>query len=276
MNWLQTIFGSNMAIIGNGDFDMQFNAHYAAKTIVGIDETFINKQMIVEKIKALVTQKEIAINIKGKSIFTIPNHIHLITATNNVMNFINIEEAENRYFVIEVPKIQTEDPELPQKIANEIPAFLYLLQNRKLHYKRSTRFWFPYKSYETEALQRIKNYSKSELQMILEEHFEDMFVASGEKELFFTINDLKDYVLNDYRYSFKHILRIVEDKFQCQKYTFSNGRPRYKRYTFYYHSAGGSIAQIQRRALCYTIRPENIGKTLDDILMQIENSDIPF
>ena len=63
---LRTIFGSNVAIVGNQDLAGDFNAHWATKLVVICDETKIDKQHVVEKVKSLSTANKVTMNAKGK------------------------------------------------------------------------------------------------------------------------------------------------------------------------------------------------------------------
>ncbi|MFA6924392.1 MAG: primase-helicase family protein, partial [Bacteroidales bacterium] len=66
LQWLKEIFGNNAIILGNEDFDSRFNSHWASKLIVGIDESFIDKRLIKEKIKRLCTDNSINFEAKSK------------------------------------------------------------------------------------------------------------------------------------------------------------------------------------------------------------------
>jgi hypothetical protein len=59
MMWLCSIFGRNAIILGNEEFSTNFNSLYASKLIVCIDESFIDKTIIKEKIKRLTTSDSI-------------------------------------------------------------------------------------------------------------------------------------------------------------------------------------------------------------------------
>ena len=63
---LKHIFSGNCAIVGNSDLAGEFNKHWATKTIVICDETKIDKQVVLDKVKSLSTADKIMMNAKEK------------------------------------------------------------------------------------------------------------------------------------------------------------------------------------------------------------------
>ena len=55
------LFGSNMVLIEPDVIGGNFNGEYAKANIIGIDETILDKQIAVEKIKSLATKKFISV-----------------------------------------------------------------------------------------------------------------------------------------------------------------------------------------------------------------------
>ncbi|MEO8416781.1 MAG: primase-helicase family protein [Ginsengibacter sp.] len=55
LNFLKAVFVDNMTINSNEDFRSNFNAEWANKLIIGVDETFLDRKEDSERIKSLST-----------------------------------------------------------------------------------------------------------------------------------------------------------------------------------------------------------------------------
>jgi len=177
MLWLCSIFGRNAIILGNEEFSTNFNSLYASKLIVCIDESFIDKNLIKEKIKRLTTSDSINMEAKGRDSIRMDFFGKLVLSSNTEDNFIKMDDDDNRFFVVKVPELTREDfiPDLMDRLVEEIPAFLYMLKTRQMVYPRRSRLWFDPKVYETDALARIKVNTRSMVQKELLRWFEDIF-----------------------------------------------------------------------------------------------------
>jgi hypothetical protein len=184
MKWLCSIFGRNAIILGNEEFSTNFNSLYASKLIVCIDESFIDKTIIKEKIKRLTTADSINMEAKGRDTIRMDFFGKLILSSNTEDNFIKMDEDDNRFFVVKVPELTPVDfiPELMARLEDEIPAFLYLLNNRQLVYPKKSRLWFDPKVYETEALTKIRVNTRSIIQKEMLRWFGDIFAFEAVKD----------------------------------------------------------------------------------------------
>ena len=177
MLWLCSIFGRNAIILGNEEFSTNFNSLYASKLIVCIDESFIDKTIIKEKIKRLTTSDSINMEAKGRDSIRMDFFGKLVLSSNTEDNFIKMDDNDNRFFVVKVPELTRQDfiPDLMDRLVEEIPAFLYLLKTRQMVYPRKSRLWFDPKVYETDALALIKVNTRSIIQKELLRWFGDIF-----------------------------------------------------------------------------------------------------
>ena len=82
LDWLNIIYGENMVMIEPDVIGGNFNGEYATANIIGIDETIIEKQIAVEKIKSLATKKWISVNIKHVAHFKLDFFGKIILASN--------------------------------------------------------------------------------------------------------------------------------------------------------------------------------------------------
>jgi hypothetical protein len=136
------MFGGNCAIVGNQDLAGDFNAHWSTKLLVICDETKIDKQHVVEKVKSLSTADKIMMNAKGKDHVEIDCFIKFMFITNNETNFIYVTDEDIRYWIVKVPVLREENPNMLDLMIEEIPAFLSFLNRRKLQTEKLNRMWF--------------------------------------------------------------------------------------------------------------------------------------
>lgn len=86
-----------------GQFAGRFNSHLIDKVLVFGDEAFWGGDKQSEGVlKRLITEKELAIEAKGKDIFTLPNFIHLILASNQEWVVPAGVSGERRFTILDV------------------------------------------------------------------------------------------------------------------------------------------------------------------------------
>jgi hypothetical protein len=193
--WLQRIFSQNVTIIGNAEISNDFNAHLGSKLVVAIDESFIEKKTIIEKIKNLATADSMPMNRKGKDIVEIDFFGKIILLSNNVDNFISATDEDIRYWVREISKPEKEATNLLEEMHEEIPAFLDFLDKRKLHTENKSRAWFHPSIIRTEALKRVVEASKPSIIRQLEYNLKGMYFDFGMEEIMLSSTDIKEFLL---------------------------------------------------------------------------------
>lgn len=192
VDFLSLIFGSNVAKIGNEDISGDYNAHYASKLVVAIEEGLIEKQKTKEKIKDMATSSTIQYHAKFASKVRVDNIMHIIICSNNETNFMPINEYDERFWVIKVNQIpeSKRDVHLLAKMEKEIPAFLEFLQRRELVHKHESRSWFDTKLFDTPELRRVRSSSLPSLQKSIIYLARDYFFEHSTMEMHLTINEL--------------------------------------------------------------------------------------
>lgn len=179
LDFLAALFGTNNAVtLNNEQFKTSFNSHYITKFIIGIDEGFIESEKRSEKeaIKQLITSKTQMINFKGVNRKSISYHGHVVLTGNDEKRIIQMDDTEDRWFVLKVPQYAKEDPNLLQKMRAEMPAFVKYLFERQIHHPHKTRFWFAKEHYITKQFKIIVASTRSWLEQNLDDFIEDMFV----------------------------------------------------------------------------------------------------
>lgn len=240
LNWLKLIFQSNMTINKNEDFRSRFNSDWASKLIISVDEVLLDKREDSERIKNLSTANTYKTESKGKDKVETSFFGKFILCSNNEENFIQIDEKEIRYWVIKINSIETEDVDLLEKLKNEIPQFLYFLNNREIESERTTRMWFTKEQIYTPALDKVVKGNKTYLSQEIKEILIDDFVRFEVDVLRYTASDLLDKLL-------KSNIRTIRNKVSNtlrNDYGLTTKNGAYKKYHF-------SLNQSQKKILDY-------------------------
>jgi hypothetical protein len=220
LKWLAEIYGSNCVILGNEDLSSNFNSPWATKLIIGVDETVIEKNIVKEKVKRLVTDDKILIERKGVDKNSIPFVGKFIMLSNNEHNFIKVDQEDTRFFVCKVPTIQKKDPFMLEKLISEIPAFLAFLNTRGLFFpEKKDRLWFSPKDFETPALLNMIESSRSRTEKELLDWLERIFnVDESLQEISVSLTDLKREIAKEFKYSNlrNELERILKDNWNLK------------------------------------------------------------
>ncbi len=177
--WLRLIFQQNAVQVTNDQLASKFTSYHAHKLIAYVDETFIEKKAIYEKIKNLSTSSKIASEGKGQDAVEIECFLKWILCSNNVTDFIRVDEEEIRFWVREIPSIPNEEKNynIIEDLLEEVPHFLEFLNNREMVTKKQSRAWFHTNLLETNALRRLKRHSKNGLIQTFEQFIVEKFTA---------------------------------------------------------------------------------------------------
>lgn len=195
-DWLKEIYKENMAIVGNADLKNDFNSHWISKLLVMVDETKIDNDVVLDKLKSLSTAKSAVLNSKGKDQKSIHIFTKYILNSNKEDDFIKIDKEEIRFWVIKVPRLSDIDRDinLLQKMTKEIPGFIHHLNTRKIKAAAKERHWFDSRLLITNALRGVVAQSKITLEKQLEIAFTELFDVSGEEEITMQLTDIAELV----------------------------------------------------------------------------------
>lgn len=209
-NLLKLIFGANVAIVGNQDLAGDFNAHWATKLFVVCDETKIDKQHVVEKVKSLSTANKITMNAKGKDHVEIDCFIKFLFITNNEETFITMQDEDIRYWVMKVPGLTEENPSILENFVEEIPAFLSFLNTRKMVTEKLNRMWFHPSLLRTEAMNKVIENSHSTVKKELRHKLKQMFLDFGVDEIRMSAMAIKENFFRNKEENY--IERVLKDE----------------------------------------------------------------
>ena len=164
LKWLKLVFDNNMTYLTNDSFSSQFNADWANKLLICIDEVLFNKEELTERIKYLSTTNINKLEAKGKDKREVEFFGKFILCSNNEDNFIKIDNNETRFWVLKVPSLKKEETRFLDFLEAEIPAFLCHLQIRKLTSPNKTRMWFSPSQIRTKALESLMRNNRNRVE----------------------------------------------------------------------------------------------------------------
>lgn len=198
LKWMQILFGSNMCILGNEQFKMKFNGHYITKFIIAIDEGFleVDKKAEKERLKQLVTADSAYLENKGMNVRKINYYGKLMICSNDADRVMKIDDGESRWFVVKVPVLTQQDPDLELKLKNEMEAFLHFIYNRPIAHERVGRLWFKPEWFITDQFKVIVETTKNRVDRVFEDWLREQFML---------------YRLPVLRYSMKYLTEVFND-----------------------------------------------------------------
>ncbi|WP_346237355.1 primase-helicase family protein [Niabella insulamsoli] len=263
LNFCKAIFGDNMTINSNEDFRSNFNAEWASKLIIGVDETFLDKKEDSERIKSLSTSRYYKVEAKGQDRQEIEFFGKFILCSNNEDNFIQIDASEIRYWIRKLPSLEKDNKELLGELKKEIPFFIHYLIQRPESTKRTTRMWFRPEQIATPALKHIKRFNRNRLEVEIAQILLTILEAREEvSEIQFCITDVQDWLQKK---GFHHrdstaIRKIVQQDWQLRPSGNSNAYQQYRLGT------DGNIYEFTQKGRFFTIEKKEVLKlnNLDD------------
>jgi hypothetical protein len=220
------VFGENMAMIEPDVIGGVFNGEYAHANIIGIDETILDKQIAVEKIKSLATKKFITASIKYVQPFKVPFFGKIILASNNEDKFMKVDTKEIRFWVRKLGKPRHQNHNILNDMIAEIPAFLHYLKSRPPVDTTKSRMVLTAKQICNKELLKVKEQSKSGLYHELCEIFTDFFYQYNLSEIECTPTDVKKrFFLNNNNIGANYIRKVLRDEFEFELMDFQRYMP---------------------------------------------------
>lgn len=250
LHFLHIWFGDNVTFNTNEDFNSQFNADWAGKLLVCVDEAMLSKREIAERIKNLSTSPTHKVESKGKDKYPEDFIGKFVFSSNNIDNPLYIEPGETRFWVREVPRLQSDDVDFLAKLEREIPHLMYhLLNRRKLSVPRTSRMYFDPKLLFTFALQRIMMNSRSPIEAAIYELCSDLLAEVGSDSFSFVSGDLRAMLqINGIRCDDSGIRNVLKNLWNLQP------RATPSTYQQYTNGMGGyTVANPAAKGRYYTV-----------------------
>lgn len=215
----QVMWGRNATIIGNEAVSDTFNSDWITKKYVGVDETLLAKQQDGEKLKGLITGKEIHERgmYQGREKRT--NFTTFDLTTNHPDRFLPVGKDDMRWWVVIVPQYKTEDPHLLKKMVAELPALFYDLRRRDIIHPEMGRLWFANSVIDTKARQAAADQSRSWVEKELREWITEQFYAYQWPELAFSLRGIRKDINenNGARFRDSEIRDMLRKHIPCQE-----------------------------------------------------------
>jgi hypothetical protein len=254
LNFLKAIFGDNMTINSNEDFRSNFNAEWAHKLIIGVDETFLDRKEDSERIKSLSTSKYYKIEAKGQDRQEIEFFGKFVLCSNNEDNFIFIDAGEIRYWIRRLPLLQHDNKNLLDELKREIPCFINYLIERPFTTHSSTRMWFRPEQLITPALKRVKRYNRNKLEVEMSQILMVIIDQKELSEICFSLSDMQDWLQKKgFRgYDSNSIRKVLQDHWKLNRSENSNS------YTQYRLSSDGSIYEYSYKGRFYKLSQSEV------------------
>ena len=190
LNFLKLIFQDNVTFNTNEDFRSQFNADWAGKLLIMVDEVLLSRREDSERLKNLSTAQRYKVEAKGKDRQEVNFFAKFVLCSNNESCPVMIDPGETRYWVRKINKLESDDTNFLQKLESQIPAFIYFLQHRILSTEKESRMWFNHKSIQTEALNLIIQSNRNSVEQDLLELFRDIMEIQKVDRVSFVARDL--------------------------------------------------------------------------------------
>lgn len=256
LRFLKMIFGKNATFNSNEDFRSQFNADWAHRLLVLVDELLLNKMEDTEKIKNLSTAGDYKIEAKGKDRKEIEFFAKFVLCSNNEKNPIIIPKEEVRFWVRKINPIEKDNIYLRSFMMKEIPYFLHFLLNRELSTKNESRMWFNPSLLETPALLKIKKYNTNKIEAEIAAYCSDVMDKLGEDKMYCCPKDFMDAIRDaGLKADITQIRNILKDGWGLRSDKNSD-------YTFYYIGIEGNLIPMKRKGRYLEIKRQLIDEIL--------------
>jgi len=256
LRFLKMIFGKNATFNTNEDFRSQFNADWAHRLLVLVDELLLNKMEDTEKIKNLSTAGDYKIEAKGKDRREIEFFAKFVLCSNNERNPIIIPKEEVRFWVRKINPVEKDNIRLREQMVTEIPHFLHFLLNRELSTRNESRMWFNPAMLETPALQKIKKYNTNKVEMEIAAHCLEVMERLEKDRILCCPVDFLDVIRNaGLKTDITQVRNILKDSWGLRTEKNSD-------YNFYYIGTDGELFPMKRKGRYFEIKRGDIDEIL--------------
>lgn len=217
LNYLDMLFGQNLALISSSDFQSSFNGSYGSKLILAIEEALLEKTLSIEKLKSLATQKFITVNEKFVAPYKLPFYGKLVLASNNEDKFAKIDQEEIRFLVRKLGKPEFKNHDIETDLLREIPAFLHHLQTLPPVDWTVSRSGFTPEELHNDSLDKVVKESRSWLCKDLEILIQDHFQNNDFDSFFAAPKDIRDkFFINNNKVELNFIRRVLRDEMKME------------------------------------------------------------
>ena len=158
---------------------------------------------------------------------------------------------------------ENENENLLFEMKSQIPAFLYFLKERGITMPKTSRMWFDFKLYETDALKRLIKVNRNRLEMQIANTVIEIMDCFELEEYCFCIKDLQSNLNRTNKSNFDHssIIRILKDEWKLIPNKITST------YTTYLYASDGFLAMnANNKGRFYRIKREWMKENFDDLM----------
>jgi hypothetical protein len=216
LNWLTMIFGDNTVMVNSNDLKNDFNALYAIASWIFVEETLIEGNDTVEKLKMMATAKTVSVNPKYVQQYQIPFYGKFILTSNHEEKFARIDQEEIRFFIRKLGTPQHINHNIEADLKNEIPAFLHYLSSLPPVDFSVGRVPFTAEELANDSLAKVKKESRPGLFKDLLMWFAESFnnENAGKPYFYCTALDIKDrWCSHNNQTAPNYIRKILKEEF---------------------------------------------------------------
>lgn len=209
VKWLKAIFTQNCTIVGNDQFQDQFNGSWATKLLIACEESFIEKQRVMEKIKQFSTGDKIPLRMMQRDAVEIDFFGKFILCSNKEDKFIIAGAHDDRFWLRKIPIPTKDNINILHELINEIPYFLNYLNNRKIFSKQEGRMWFKKGLLITEEFKKLVEANRPSIEKEICYKIKELFIDTSAQILYFPMVHIKTYLLNNAKYQEDYIKQTL-------------------------------------------------------------------
>ena len=173
--WLHRLFSDNAVFLSNADLLSEFNDTYADKLLAICEETSMERKKDTERIKALSTQHMIMVNTKSVQQASIDFFCKFQFYSNN-RRMIYVTKHDERFWILKIPVVKSDNPRLLDEMTTEIPAFIHFLKSRAFATPNESRMWFHSSMLKTKMLEETVRVNEPADATNIREEIRDMFL----------------------------------------------------------------------------------------------------
>jgi hypothetical protein len=174
----------------------------------------------------------------------------------NEKNPIIIQKEEIRFWVRKVKVLEKDIIDLMSLMEKEVPHFLHFLSHRKLSTQNESRMWFNPKLLETPALNKIKKYNSSKVEIEIASYCSEVMELLGKDTFQCCAKDFLMVVQNaGLRADLNQIRNILKDNWGLQS-------DRNSDYYFYWIRHNGELEPMKKKGRFFEIEKSFVDKIL--------------
>jgi hypothetical protein len=195
-DYMRVLFQQNTKQVREQDFMSEFSSYMATSLLLVAEEFTLKNMPLLQKLKNMVTSPKMPYRAMHKNTTEVDSFIHVGITSNSLEDFTCLDDDEVRFWIREIPVLQKGELDLDilKKAVAEIPAFIYFLNRRQMVTQRDSRAWFDFQIIKTDALKKVLDLSKTEIQKEIEYYLRETFSQINVPILKYSTKDIQSEI----------------------------------------------------------------------------------